>query len=79
MIERSVTWTTVVFLQKETLPDQRPFYCPNCRRLIGKFNRTIMAIMPSENGVPTKELAPGMTAFEHKCRGCEATYKILFQ
>jgi len=74
-----MNWTTVIYLYKETTMEGQELHCMNCRRLIGIMNHNILAILPNNKGIAFKDLPPGTSVFEHKCRGCPAVYKIYFQ
>lgn len=70
-----------ILLYEDNLPKLREIYCVNCKRMLCKVNSDIKSIIFGEGYSPDehREIVAGMNVVEHKCRGCDCIYKILFQ
>lgn len=69
---------TTIYLHQQNLGIAKPLRCINCGRLFMSVNRNILAIT-NTNGIPLIEIPLGVGYAEHKCRGCEMVYRILWQ
>lgn len=71
---------TVIYLYKETLPDDtEPLRCWGCGWIIGRYNRGVLALVLAENAPPVRELPPGATMGSHVCHRCKKEFKVIFQ
>ena len=70
-----------ILLYEDNLPSLRELRCVNCARLLCKVNSDIKSIIFEDGYKPEEhhEMVAGMNMIEHKCRGCDCVYKILFQ
>ena len=70
-----------ILLYENNLPTLREIRCINCARLLCKVNSDVKSIIFEDGYDPHehRELVADMNMIEHKCRGCDCVYKILFQ
>lgn len=70
-----------ILLYENNLPALREIRCVNCARLLCKVNSDVKSIIFEDGYDPHehRELVADMNMIEHKCRGCDCVYKILFQ
>jgi len=53
-----------------------PMRCIFCTSLLFKFNNRVVYVIVDDLGVNWKDLKPGETRKEHKCRGCNTIYNV---
>lgn len=68
-------------LYEDDLPDLQEVRCVRCARLLFKVNADVKSIVFGEGFDPRQhhEMVAGMRMIEHKCRGCDCVYKVLFE
>ena len=68
--------TITVVLDGMTNVATLPMRCIFCTSLLFTFNNRVVYVVVDDLGVNWKDLKPGETRKEHKCRGCNTVYNV---